>query len=116
MEENQRNVILTAKENEKIELAGKPFPCPLCSSSLAVRLSQKEKPYCVSNDCGFQLFSRGKTGIRRLQTILESEKSLHAENFTGVLVCPFLQSAGRFEGAKKQIGSQARNFLQSPPE
>lgn len=49
------------------------FPCPLCGTGLQIRLSRKEKPYCVCNSCGVQIFIRGKTGIKRLQDILETK-------------------------------------------
>jgi hypothetical protein len=49
------------------------FPCLLCGTGLEIRLSRKEKPYCVCNSCGIQIFFRGKTGIRRLRDILEAK-------------------------------------------
>lgn len=52
---------------------GKQFPCPLCGISLAIRLSRTQKPYCVCDACGIQLFFRGKKGIRRLEELIESE-------------------------------------------
>jgi DNA-directed RNA polymerase subunit RPC12/RpoP len=49
------------------------FPCLLCGTGLEIRLSRKEKPYCVCNSCGIQVFFRGKTGIKRLREILEAK-------------------------------------------
>lgn len=48
------------------------FPCLLCGTGLEIRLSCKQKPYCVCNSCGVQVFFRGKTGIRRLRELLEA--------------------------------------------
>ncbi len=75
MGKDQHNVTLEKREN----LQGKPFPCPLCGMILPVEISQKEKPYCVCNLCGIQIFFRGKAGIRRLQKLLESEKPIGEE-------------------------------------
>ncbi len=44
----------------------KVFPCPLCQKGLEIKISKKQKPYCVCLDCGIQLFIRGKEGISRL--------------------------------------------------
>lgn len=43
------------------------FPCPLCKKNLDIRISKKQKPYCVCRDCEIQLFIRGKSGISRLE-------------------------------------------------
>jgi hypothetical protein len=51
---------------------GKNFPCPICGLALAIRISSRQKPYCVCNVCGIQLFFRGKAGIERLSKTLES--------------------------------------------
>ena len=55
------------------QLEGKQFTCPLCSAGLSLKSSKKGKPYCTCDDCGIQIFFRGKTGIRRLQEILEAK-------------------------------------------
>jgi len=39
------------------------FPCPVCKRMLIVKITKKNKPYCVCNICGMQLFVRGKEGI-----------------------------------------------------
>ena len=43
------------------------FPCPVCKKDLDIRVSKKQKPYCVCQDCGVQLFVRGKRGISRFE-------------------------------------------------
>jgi hypothetical protein len=55
-------------------LLGRQFPCPLCGAALLIRLTvkQKAKPYCHCLSCGIQIFFRGKLGIQRLETIIES--------------------------------------------
>ena len=68
----QRNVTLAIAA----KLAGKPFPCPLCGSTLPLELTRKEKPYCTCNGCGIQMFFRGKAGIRRLQALLERQEPM----------------------------------------
>jgi len=48
----------------------KTFPCPLCEKKLDIRISEKEKPYLVCEDCGIQLFIRKDAGIRKLKNKL----------------------------------------------
>ena len=52
---------------------GSEFPCLLCGTGFEILLSLKEKPYCICNSCGIQVFFRGKTGIKRLREILEAK-------------------------------------------
>ena len=51
---------------EKKKDKKKVFLCPLCQKELEIKVSKKQKPYCVCLDCGIQLFVRGKEGINRL--------------------------------------------------
>jgi hypothetical protein len=53
-------------------LAEMKFPCCLCSTNLDIKISKKDKPYCTCDDCGIQLFFRGKTSISRLKSLLNS--------------------------------------------
>jgi hypothetical protein len=55
-------------------LLGRQFPCPVCGAAMLIRLTvkQKAKPYCHCLSCGIQIFFRGKLGIQRLETIIES--------------------------------------------
>jgi hypothetical protein len=52
--------------------SGRVFPCCVCSANLDILLSKKGKPYCTCLQCGIQIFFRGKSGIRRLTEILNS--------------------------------------------
>lgn len=52
------------------------FPCPLCHTALPVCMSKKDKPYCTCNECGIQLFFRGKVAIAKLSQRLEDESAL----------------------------------------
>jgi hypothetical protein len=71
--EKQRNVMETA------DFAGKPFPCPLCNTALPIKISLKQKPYCMCLECGIQIFFRGQAGIRRLHQMISSEEAVAAE-------------------------------------
>jgi len=71
--EKQRNVM------EMSDFAGKPFPCPVCNTALPIKISLKQKPYCMCLDCGLQIFFRGQAGIRRLQQMISSEEAVAAE-------------------------------------
>src|SRR5690349_1900528 len=61
-------------------IAGKSFPCPACGNGIPVNLTYKGKPYCTCNDCGLQLFFRGKIGIKRLQGLLSSAKFISGDS------------------------------------
>lgn len=63
----QHNV--TLKINNKM-CEGFYFFCPICENSLKVRISKNNKPYCICDDCGVQLFVRGKRGIERFNKIV----------------------------------------------
>jgi hypothetical protein len=43
---------------------------------LIVEHAKTGKPYCKCNDCGIQLFIRGKQGIRRFNKLLGESKLL----------------------------------------
>src|SRR5688572_9627805 len=58
------NVNVTLESAQKSTSA--TFPCPLCRTALELRRSRANKPYCVCNPCGVQIFFRGKKGIARL--------------------------------------------------
>jgi len=87
-------------------LAGKFFPCPTCGMALPVKLSRREKPYCVCNDCGNQLFFRGRKGIERLAELIRSKALVSAEGGPGtpasVLYNRLLQLRKELKGLKKR--------------
>jgi hypothetical protein len=68
------NVNVTLDRQSDDSLAGKSFPCCVCSANLEIRLSKKGKPYCTCVPCGIQIFFRGKIGIRRLTEILQADR------------------------------------------
>jgi hypothetical protein len=68
--------MLGPKKNEPHGVEGKPFACPVCRISLPILLSVKQKPYCVCNECGIQLFFRGQAGIARLHALLQNSKPI----------------------------------------
>ena len=67
------NVTLGSRKSECQDLIGKQFPCPVCGLGLDIRLARTQKPYCVCQTCGIQLFVRGKEGIRRLRKIFHAQ-------------------------------------------
>ena len=71
------NITLAHPNAPAGKLLGKEFPCPLCGSSMPIRITRKGKPYCHCDFCLLQLFFRGKASILRLQQIIDS----------GILVC-----------------------------
>ena len=59
--ENDVNVTLGVSSEDDIQ----HFPCPVCFEMLEVKYTFKSKPYLTCNDCGVQLFVRGKEGIKK---------------------------------------------------
>jgi hypothetical protein len=59
---------------------GREFPCPICGMGLQIRSSQRQKPYCICDLCGVQVFIRGKKGIKRLRELLEDETIIPAKD------------------------------------
>jgi len=51
---------------------GQHFTCPVCFELLEVRHDKHSKPYCICNDCGMQLFIRGKNGIKRFKNLISN--------------------------------------------
>jgi len=81
------------------DFAGKPFPCPVCNMALRIKISQKQKPYCMCLECGIQIFFRGQHGIRRLYKMIRSEEAVAAE-FNGPTRAISLYN--RLQGLKRQ--------------
>lgn len=46
------------------------FPCPICRQLIPVKYTKNRKPYCTCNECGVQLFIRGKPGIKLFEKLL----------------------------------------------
>jgi len=61
------------------EFEGKSFSCPACGMGLPIKSSIRQKPYCTCNDCGIQIFFRGKAGIARLHKIVEAQEPVAIE-------------------------------------
>ena len=62
---DQRYVTLEEKDEKEYY-----FPCPVCGKVLPVEMSKRNKPYCTCNDCGVQLFVRGKKGIEKFKKLI----------------------------------------------
>ena len=84
---------------ETAEFAGKPFPCPLCNMGLRIKISRKQKPYCMCLECGIQIFFRGQEGIKRLYKMIKSEEAVAAE-FNGPARA--ISVYNRLQGLKRQ--------------
>ncbi|MGA7636764.1 MAG: hypothetical protein WCB00_07540 [Candidatus Acidiferrales bacterium] len=95
------NVTLGPKSDES--LAGKSFPCCVCSENLEIRLSKNEKPYCTCLHCGIQIFFRGKTGIRRLTEILHSDKLAVGNTLEAVPAVILFNRISQMRSQKKEL-------------
>jgi hypothetical protein len=67
------NVTLESKREEN-SFAGMQFPCCVCLGALEIKITKRGKPCCTCNQCGIQIFFRGKIGITRLKALLNSGK------------------------------------------
>jgi DNA-directed RNA polymerase subunit RPC12/RpoP len=67
------NVTWQGEEQARELLTRKKFPCSLCGKGMEIRISTKNKPYCICEECGIQLFFRGKKSIHRLREIMDSD-------------------------------------------
>jgi DNA-directed RNA polymerase subunit RPC12/RpoP len=67
------NVTLGMPKAAQDSFLGQIMPCHLCGAGLDIRMSKRGKPYVMCSDCGTQLFVRGKTGIKRLRGLLDSQ-------------------------------------------
>lgn len=102
--------MLRTNEIRTNELAGKPFSCPVCRTALPILLSVKQKPYCTCNDCGIQIFFRGKLGIDRLKTILR-ESSLHTSEIPGASTAVALYNRLEQLRAEKSLLEEKQGIL-----
>jgi len=69
------------------DFSGKPFSCPVCNLGLRIKISKKQKPYCMCLECGIQIFFRGQSGIQRLYELIRAEEAVAAE-FNGPAHAP----------------------------
>jgi len=84
---------------ETADFSGKPFPCPVCNMGLRIKISRKQKPYCMCLECGIQIFFRGQVGIKRLYKMIQSEEAVAAEfNGHARAICLY----NRLQGLKRQ--------------
>jgi hypothetical protein len=97
------NVTLAPSTSGLTEFEGKEFPCPLCGEGLPILASRRQKPYCTCNNCGVQIFVRGKSGIACLREMAA----------IGILVSATEESAShgiRLYNRLQQLKLQRRDF------
>ncbi len=47
------------------------LPCYACQKALPIQTTKVGKPYLTCNECGIQIFIRGKAGIARIEKLKE---------------------------------------------
>lgn len=57
---------MSTMKKRKIVRSKLRIPCPACGERLLGRISVKQKPYFVCDECGIQIFARALIGIKRL--------------------------------------------------
>jgi transcription elongation factor Elf1 len=56
----------------KTEAVKNTFPCALCKQELVRRTDKKNKPYFVCDECGTQYFIRYRSGIAKLEALMQA--------------------------------------------
>jgi len=98
---NSPNVDVTLGRPDK--RAHRTFPCPLCAAGLELRESRRQKPYCICNTCGVQLFFRGKKGIARLDDLAEREKAVMAAQISTSTALATFEMLERLRAQRKTL-------------
>ena len=102
------NVNVTLKDRDPVaaSFVSKQFPCPVCGTGLEMKLSCKQKPYCVCESCGIQIFIRGKRGILRLREIFRSQALITAEGSKADLAVILFNRIQQLKEQKRQLQSK----------
>ena len=98
------DVTLRLVENEN----RRTFPCPLCAASLELRQSRSQKPYCVCNTCGVQLFVRGRKGIARLLELADRERSVVAAQTSTSAALATFETLERLRAQRESLANRRR--------
>lgn len=97
------------------DFLGKPFPCPLCNMELRLKISCKQKPYCVCLECGIRIFFRGHAGIHRLSQMIRSEQAVVLE-FSGPARAVSLYSRLQHLQRQKEALEKKQGFIFRDPD
>jgi len=90
---------------------GEAFPCLVCGTGLEIRLSRKEKPYCVCDSCGIQIFFRGKAGIHRLRKILDAKVLLVGKESETDRALVLYNHICQLRGRRKELAAKQGLFI-----
>ena len=77
---------------------------------MEIRLSRKEKPYCVCDLCGIQLFFRGQTGIRRLRELIETRTLIVGKESLTDRALVLFNHIQQLRGRKKKLEERRAFF------
>lgn len=108
------NITLDSSENGQNSLAGKFFPCPVCGTSLGIRIARTQKPYCVCIDCGIQIFFRGKAGIFRLHKIIENEILIAGRDSNASIATVLFNRIQHLKGQKANLEGKQGLIILDP--
>lgn len=100
--------------NPVLDLAGSEFPCPVCGVALGIRITRNQKPYCVCDSCGIQLFFRGKQGIRRLQEIIASKALITNEGANLILAVALYNRIQQLRTQKRELEQKQGLIFRDP--
>jgi DNA-directed RNA polymerase subunit RPC12/RpoP len=98
------------------EILGNEFPCPVCGAALAIRSSKNKKPYCICNDCGIQLFVRGKVGITRLHKLVREGILVSSSGESAGHAIPLLNRLEQLEMQKRKLKVKSALIFFTDPD
>jgi predicted RNA-binding Zn-ribbon protein involved in translation (DUF1610 family) len=107
---------LDSLEAALTEILGKEFPCPLCGAGLPIRFSKRRKPYCTCNDCGIQLFVRGRVGITRLYKLVRQGILISSEGESAGHAATLLNRLEQLEIQKRKLAFKSALSLFTDPD
>jgi hypothetical protein len=107
------NVNVTLDPSKKVTdiLGDKAFPCLLCGVGLPILNSKRNKPYLMCDDCGLQIFVRGKRGILRLQRMAEHGTLIPLREESAAHGISLLNRLTRLRLQKKDLSDQQNFFF-----
>jgi energy-coupling factor transporter ATP-binding protein EcfA2 len=95
-------------------LQGKELPCILCGEGLPILFTKRNKPYCVCNNCGIQVFFRGKPGIVRLRNMAIDGILVSVREQSAAYAILLLNRLERLRLQRKELVQKQGFIIQNP--
>jgi hypothetical protein len=113
-EHDNINVTLGKPKAATDSLLGQIMPCQLCGAGLDIRISTRGKPYTICADCGVQTFVRGKTGIKRLRDLLNTQVLIAGHSTKGDSPIALFNRLQQLRFQKRDLEGKQRLMIRDP--